>query len=286
MNKMQIEDLKLLLERLHVKPNKNLGQNFLIDENITLKIISKSKISESDTILEIGAGLGALTKELVKLPNNILTYEIDPKLYEYLKQRFQDHENVQIFNEDILTANIPFHDKVISNIPYTITGPIFEKIFYKNNAPSGVLIIEKSLADRLYNENIYDKISRITISFNSFMELTHQSDISPQCFHPAPKIELSLITIQPKKQVNEFLKTNETRTFYLDFIAGIMPYKNKSILNAIKLYLKRESVMHVTNNQILCVLNQIDVKNTKVFKIRINDFINVSKELHKLIASV
>jgi len=73
MNTMNIRKTQLILKDLEVKPNKKLGQNFLINKNIALKVISESNISEDDVILEIGSGLGALTEELVKLHNKILS---------------------------------------------------------------------------------------------------------------------------------------------------------------------------------------------------------------------
>ena len=85
MNTMNIRKTQLILKDLEVIPNKKLGQNFLVNKNIALKVISESNISEDDVILEIGSGLGALTEELVKLQNKIYSYEIDFKLFQSVR---------------------------------------------------------------------------------------------------------------------------------------------------------------------------------------------------------
>jgi 16S rRNA (adenine1518-N6/adenine1519-N6)-dimethyltransferase len=163
MNPMNKKDVQLVLNRLDVKPKKNWGQNFLIDNNIASKIISESDISSQDTILEIGPGLGALTEDLIKSAKKVYLIEKEPKFCYYLSDKFSTRDNVEIINDDILKVDIPPHDKVVSNIPYTITGAILEKVFYKQNPPMGVISIEKNIAERIFLSNNYKKFSRISL---------------------------------------------------------------------------------------------------------------------------
>ena len=156
------ETLSILKELKH-SPNKKLGQNFLIDNNVLDKIISASELKKNDVILEIGAGLGALTSELIKRVEKVYSYEIDKTLYRFLKNKFSSSSNIELFNQDILKARIPAHNKVVSNIPYSITGPILEKVFYNSSPPSGILIIEKSLANRIFVETNYKYFSRMKL---------------------------------------------------------------------------------------------------------------------------
>ena len=121
---------------------KKFGQNFLKDEIVLRKIVEAMPRNDNK-IVEIGPGLGALTEELATKVKKIYAIEIDPRLYSYLNQKFSIYNNLEIIHGNVLELEIPFHNKVISNIPYSITGPIFEKIFFKKQAPIGVLIIEK-----------------------------------------------------------------------------------------------------------------------------------------------
>lgn len=277
MSLMNKNEVLLLLKQLKVNPNKKLGQNFLTDKNIVKKIISISEISKDDILLEIGPGLGALTEELATKVKKIYAIEIDPRLYSYLNQKFSIYNNLEIIHGNVLELEIPFHNKVISNIPYSITGPIFEKIFFKKQASIGVLIIEKSIADRIFLSSDYKNISRISIGVNTFMKPVSKSNISRNSFYPIPKIALSLIKIFPKENLHPFLLEKGSIDFFLKFIAGIMPYKNKNIANALNLYFQTLNNIQYTKEEILTILHKNDYKNNKLFSFKIEEFIEISK---------
>jgi 16S rRNA (adenine1518-N6/adenine1519-N6)-dimethyltransferase len=280
MNKRKTQ---LILKDLEIKPNKKLGQNFLVNTNIALKIISESNISEDDVILEIGSGLGALTEELVKLQNKIYSYEIDFKLFQYLTKKFPKNKNLILYNEDILKANIPPHNIVISNIPYSITGAIIEKIFYNENPPRGVLLIEESIAERIFSKNEYKKFSRITVSFNAFMEPVKKYKISRFNFIPTPKIDLALIIVKPKDDIDQFLLEDKERKFFLKFVAGIMPYKNKNVVNALNLFVKNEGFGNFSKNDIYNYINGTKNIDRKIAQLKVDEIVNLSKSIFNLL---
>ena len=283
MNTMNKRKTQFILKDLDVKPNKKLGQNFLVNTNIALKIISESNISEDDVILEIGSGLGALTEELVKLQNKIYSYEIDFKLFQYLTKKFPKNKNLMLYNEDILKANIPLHNIVISNIPYSITGAIIEKIFYNENPPRGVLLIEESIAERIFSKNEYKKFSRITVSFNAFMEPVKKYKISRFNFIPTPKIDLALIIVKPKDEIDQFLLEDKERKFFLKFVAGIMPYKNKNVVNALSLFVKNEGFGKFSKNDIYNYINGTKNIDRKIAQLKVDEIVDLSKSIFKLL---
>ncbi|MFX1597210.1 MAG: ribosomal RNA small subunit methyltransferase A, partial [Promethearchaeota archaeon] len=118
---MNRREIRLILKQLEIMPNKQLGQNFLIDKNVINRIILLSEVSKNDIVLEVGPGLGALTEQLIKSVNKLYAIEIDKRLYSYLSQKFSNFNNIEIINGDILEIDIPFHNKIVSNIPYKIT---------------------------------------------------------------------------------------------------------------------------------------------------------------------
>lgn len=274
MNRREVE---LILKNLNIKPNKKLGQNFLTDKNITKKIISVSEISQNDIILEIGPGLGIITQELVNLVKKIYAIEIDHRLYSYLNDKFSTYDNVEIIHGDILKVEIPKHNKVISNIPYTITGSILDKIFFRINSPVGILTIEKSIADRIFLSGDYKNFSRISINVNTFMKPVLKSSISRNSFYPIPKIALSLIKLIPRDKINPFFLEKEPIDFFLKFISGIMPYKNRNIANAIELFFKTQKDIQYTKEDILLILQKNNYENKKVFNFEIDDYTEISK---------
>ncbi len=273
---MNYRDVQLTLNRLNLKPKKHLGQNFLIDENISRKIITTSEIASKDIILEIGPGLGALTESIVKKVKKIYAIEIDPKLSKYLSEKFSVYNNIEIINDDILKINLPKHDKIISNIPYTITGPILEKAFFKQNPPSGILTIEKSIGKRIFLSENYKEFSRISVSLNAFMKPIIKYNIPRNSFYPVPKIDLLLIKIIPNENLHPFLLDGYSTTFFLKFVAGIMPYKNKDISNALSYYFKTTDKIHYSKEKILQILKNNNYENKKLFKYKIKEIVELS----------
>ena len=280
MRGMNKSDVQLILKQLNIKPKKHLGQNFLIDKNIRDKIISTAEISKNDIILEIGPGLGALTEKLIDYAKQVYAIEIEPHFYSYLKNKFSDIDNLKLINGDILNVEVPPHNKVVSNIPYSITGPILERIFFTSNPPHGILTIESKLAERIFFRGDYKKYSRLTISVNSFMEPIQRYSISRNSFYPTPGIDLSLIKINPKVIINPFLLENKNIQFYLKFIAGIMPYKNKNIVNALEIFFSKTTSLN--KQEIIKILQENKFENKKVFTFKSPEFIELCKLFYNL----
>ncbi|MHA1803889.1 MAG: 16S rRNA (adenine(1518)-N(6)/adenine(1519)-N(6))-dimethyltransferase RsmA [Promethearchaeota archaeon] len=279
MNKNQVLSL---LNNLQFTPKKKYGQNFLINEKVCHEIVTLADISPQDIVLEVGAGLGALTKPLLTLAKKVIAIEIDPVLYNYLSNKFSNFDNLTLINGDILTTKLPPHDKVVSNIPYSITGPLLEKLFYYEDSPIGVITIERTLADKLILHGEYKKISRLGIIHGTFMRVEKKIDIPRHAFFPIPSIQLSIIKTVPKRGIPSFLLKKNTRKFYLDFIAALFPYKNKSLINAIHLGLKHHFKFTLEKDTILILLTQYGFKNCKVFNLSLDQLIQLSEIFYSL----
>ena len=274
---MYSKNIRLILKDLNLIPSKRLGQNFL-NNNITRNfILDQAQVLKNDIILEIGPGLGALTEKLVEKAKKVYAIEIDLKLVTFLKNNFSTIDNLEIIHENILNVDIPDHNKVISNLPYTITGPILEKVFFKENPPEGILTIEKNIADRIFSQDNYKRLSRITISVNSFMNPLKKFKIPRNSFYPTPNIDLNLIVLSPKEKINYFLIDDETRSFYLKFLGGIMPYKNKNLVNALELYIKKKLNLNLNKNDIINILLEQNIENNKVYSYKIAQFLEICK---------
>jgi len=274
---MNIQEVNLVLNQLQLKPQKKYGQNFLTDNNVLQRMISLSEITKNDTVLEIGPGLGSLTESLVKKAKKVYAIEIEPLFCTYLSEKLSIHNNIEIINDDVLKIDIPKHDKVVSNIPYTITGSIFEKVFFNRNPSSGVLIIEKSIANRIFYLENYKTFSRISVTVNAFMTPVSKFEVSRNSFYPRPKIELSLIKVIPKEDQNSFLTEENRIQFFLKFIAGLMPYKNKNLLNALYLFFKANKIDKYSKEKISQIIKTKNYDTKKVFTFRIEEFIELSK---------
>ncbi|MFX1375500.1 MAG: 16S rRNA (adenine(1518)-N(6)/adenine(1519)-N(6))-dimethyltransferase RsmA [Promethearchaeota archaeon] len=277
---MNFKDVQLILNQMDFKPKKYLGQNFLINKKIAEKIIDTSDISKTDIVLEVGPGIGALTELLVKKAKMVYAVEIDSVLCKFLSQKFSIYNNIEIINDDILKFESPSHNKLVSNIPYKITGSILEKIFFKENPPQGILTIERSLADRIFLSGTYKNLSRISISLNAFMNPILKYSIPRNSFYPIPKIDISLIKIIPKENLNPYLLEKESASSFLKFVAGIMPYKNKNILNALYLFFKAKNSPNYTKRRIQEILNKNNFEDKKLFKLNTEEFIELSRIIY------
>jgi 16S rRNA (adenine1518-N6/adenine1519-N6)-dimethyltransferase len=134
------------------KTKRHLGQNFLYDLNILEKMIQVARLSQGDTVVEIGPGPGRLTKLLAQRAKKVIAIEIDNELYEQLKVNFLVQNNVELIHGDAL--KFPFESigdfKVVGNIPYYITTPlIFKLLEEKKRLKTMTLTIQKEVAERI-----------------------------------------------------------------------------------------------------------------------------------------
>ena len=188
-----------------MRPKKSLGQNFLIDTNILSNIVNYGDIKSNDTILEIGAGTGNLTKKILeKSPKNLILVEKDKELAETLNMKFGSR--VKIINDDILNClnNLKFSKpiKVFGNLPYNISSQIlvnFVKMENLNkNYKKFIFMFQKEMADRIIAKNNTKHYGRISILTSWRMNYEKIFDINPISFYPKPKVWSSLVIFSPK----------------------------------------------------------------------------------------
>ncbi len=191
---------------MKISPKKSLGQNFLKDKKILNQIAILGEIGENDTVIEVGPGTGNLTEEILKKkPKNLTVIEKDKNLIEILKNKFGD--KIEIINDDILKFS---HNKYINkeiiifgNLPYNISTQILIKWIriekLENFCKKFILLFQKEVADRIiadYNSKNYGRLSILSSwKFN----IKKIIDIKPYSFYPSPKVESSLLILEPKK---------------------------------------------------------------------------------------
>ncbi len=208
---MNISDLKKTLKEYGLKPNKKLGQNFLIDKNIVNNIVESADVSNQDTILEIGSGLGTLTKELADKAKKVIAVEKDKGIAEVLKEILKDHKNIEVIHDDILKMENPIEGKykVVSNLPYNITSPVIRMFLESENPPTSMtFIIQKEVAERITSKP--PRMNILAISVQIYAQPKVMSHISQNCFYPKPTVDSAIINIsnikKPDMDMKEFFK--------------------------------------------------------------------------------
>lgn len=188
-----------LLKRYHLKLQKSLGQNFLADHNALLKIVRDAGVTSDDRVLEIGAGLGGLTRVLAASAGQVTAVEIDRNLFPALKEVTQPFLNVRLIQGDILTiplATLFSEDGylVVANIPYYITSAVIRHLLEAPVRPARlVLTIQREVAERVVQTD--EKMSLLSLSVQIYGEARISSQLPAACFYPAPNVDSSVLVV-------------------------------------------------------------------------------------------
>lgn len=205
------EQIQKIFKAKNLRILKNLGQNFLIDEKVLGAIVKSADIGKGDIVLEIGPGLGVLTKEISKKCGKVIAIEKDRKLAEFLEELKNKKllgDNVEIINGDILKLNIEEiikkHGasgdyKLVSNIPYYITSPVI-KLFLENKIQPKliILLIQKEVAERICATA--GKMSILALSVQIYGQPEIVDFVSRVSFYPQPEVNSAILKIKNIKK--------------------------------------------------------------------------------------
>ena len=235
-----IKNIKEILESKGIWPSKKLGQNFLVDKNILFKIISSINM-KGENILEVGPGLGTLTKELAKEAKRITAVEKDPLMCRILEETLEDFNNVEVINGDILRFNIAQKNyKVVANLPYYITSPLIRKLLEDKSPPKEIfLMVQKEVAERICS--LPPEMSLLAAAVQFYAKPKILFKVSKNSFWPKPKVDSAFLEIKPfvEKKIDSYL-------FFKVVKAGFS-HPRKQIVNNLskELELKKEKIFKI-----------------------------------------
>jgi len=226
---------KEILQKEKIRLNRNLGQNYLIDDFKLKKIINFAKLSKKDTVLEIGPGIGTLTLELAKKTKKVIAIESDTKIFKILQNRLLEESisNVELINEDAVKTDISNFsecNKIVSNLPYQISSPITFK-FLDFDFDFAILMYQKEFASRMISKVGEKNYSRLSAMLYFKGKIEFLDSLSPESFIPRPKVVSSVIKLTPIKDKN--ILYNNNQDIYSKIAKAIFPHKNKKIRNAL-----------------------------------------------------
>lgn len=266
--------IKNLLKKYNIYPSKILGQNFLISKEVLEKILDAANLKSKDVVLEIGPGIGTLTKELAKKAKQVIAIEKDSKMIKILKETLRDLKNIELIQEDILKydfkSQVPY--KIVANLPYYITSPVLRKFLEIDSKPKEmILMVQKEVAQRIVASPPNMSILAISVQFFAKPEII--SFVSKNCFWPQPKVSSAILKIS---QISMDLPPIDTDLFFKIVRAGFaQPRKQlaNSLSNGLKLekekvrnWLKENEIKPERRAETLDIKDWI--KLTKSIKIR------------------
>jgi len=270
------EETRMLLNQYGLKAKKKFGQNFLINNEIITSIIEKSGITKDDVVLEIGPGLGTLTKELLKNSKKVLAVELDEDMCNILKNRF-DASNLEIINEDILKIDLNEYAKkygklkVVANLPYYITTPIIMKLLENDYEIDTITVmVQKEVGERICSTSKDRENSAITIGINYYAKPSIIIDVPKENFYPSPEVDSCVIKLQVLD--NPSVEVNDKDKFF-GIVKLAFSQRRKTILNSL-------SSGAYNKEQIQAVLDklQLDTK-LRAEDLSIEDYANISNNI-------
>ena len=190
---------KQLLNRYQIEPKKSLGQNFLFDENVLARIVDAAELSPLEPVLEIGPGLGSLTRLLAQTAASVTAVELDQRFLPILAEELAFFANVRLIHGDILEQNLdalfdqPY--KVVANVPYYITGAILRHLLSAKQKPTClVMTVQKEVAERI--TAVPPKMSLMAVSTQLYGEAEIINTIKAGAFWPRPDVDSAVIRLQ------------------------------------------------------------------------------------------
>ena len=246
---------------------KSKGQHLLKNPMILNEIINKSGIKPTDIILEIGPGTGNLTMLLLEASKKVIAIELDPRMVAQLLKRVavSEYQNkLQLIQGDILKQKLPFFDLCVANIPYQISSPIvFKLLSHRPLFRAAILLIQREFAMRLIAKPNTEFYCRLSVNVQLLSKVEHIMKVSKKNFVPPPKVESSVVRIEPKHPLPNinfiewdgllricFSRKNKT-------LGAI--FKQKKILDMV--YNNYNKIKNINNNNNVDNNNQVNVDN-------------------------
>lgn len=277
------KETKQILQENGIILNRNLGQNYLIDDFKRKKIIEYAKLSKEDTVLEIGPGIGTLTIELAKQAKKVIAIEQDTSIYNILKKRLEKEgiDNVELINGDAVKVDFPEFNKIVSNLPYQISSPISFK-FLDYDFDLAILMYQKEFADRMNGKVGTKQYSRLSAMLYFKAEVKFLTKVSPESFIPSPKVDSSVVQLNPKELKSieiageEWTIDDETYKVYSKVVKAMFQHRNKKSKNA--LIDSRHIIGFKDKKELKSILNDLEDENPRVKEIFLERTINLSPE--------
>ena len=218
-----------------VRLKKKYGQNFCIDEHLIDDIINAANITSNDSILEIGPGIGTLTKEMAKIAKHVTAIEIDKEMVGILTKNFQNIENVTVINADIMEWNgITSFDspiKVVANLPYYITTPILMKLLkHKNRITDITVMVQKEVAKRICATNTSKAYGALSLAIAYHTEANFIRTVPRTAFLPAPKVDSGVVHMKVLKNPAVIVDNEEN---FFTLIRTAFSQRRKTLLNSL-----------------------------------------------------
>lgn len=250
---MENLNTKDLVKKYNFKFSKSLGQNFLIDDKVLQDIVEGAEINKDDFVIEIGPGVGTLTKVLLEKGKRVCSIELDSDLIPILEEEFKDYTNFQLIHKDAL--KVDFNEiigeetsvKLAANLPYYVTTPIITKLITSDcHFKSLTIMIQKEVAERIDASPNCKEYGALSILVQYYCDTKIIRKVSPNSFMPRPKVDS--IVIRLDKLDKPRVKVRDEKLFFR-VVRESFNMRRKTLWNALKnIGLPKEQMLEAFKN--------------------------------------
>jgi len=201
-----------------------MDQHFMIDESILDRMVDLSNLKVYESVLDIGAGYGNLTRKIAdRKPKMVYAIEKDERFLPVLKEELAHYQNVEIIIDDILKMKLPQIKKIVSNTPYSISEALLQKLIYQR-FESAVMTFPKPFVDRITAKPTDNNYTKLSLMASVVYDINIEDNLPPEVFYPPPKVSSTLVTMIPQNSTD--FRTYLTRSLFLQ--------RDKKVKNALR----------------------------------------------------
>ena len=280
-----LEETRFIIKKYNIRANKSLGQNFLINEEVVKKIVESSKIERDDLVIEIGPGLGTLTKYLLERAGKVLCIELDQKMIKILQDRFSLYKNFELLCNDVLKVNLKElikkerqmsfikNVKIVANLPYYITTPIIMKLLEEElDLESITVMIQKEVADRLIAIPGKKNTGAITYAVYYYAQSEGILEVPNDSFIPEPEVTSKVIKLNIRK--NSPVEVIDKKIMFR-IIKNAFMHRRKTLINSLT-----NSKEFTNKEEGIKILRELNFnENVRPEELSLQDFANITNRI-------
>jgi len=251
---------KEFLRKHNIRIKKRLGQNFLIDEGILNRIVEVADLSKDDIIIEIGPGMGTLTKKLAEKAQKVLAIEIDENLVKLLKETLKSYPNIEIIQADILKTNLNkllksrYAIKVVANLPYYITTPIIIHLLKVREILSNIVVmVQKEVGRRMVAKPRTKDYGALSLLVQYYTKPQITVRVPRSAFLPEPEVDSCVVNLEVRNKPAVGVKDEE---LFFRVVRAAFEQRRKALKNA----LTYTRDLRLDKTKVLEILEKADIK--------------------------
>lgn len=246
-----LQQTRRLLRHYNISPKKRLGQNFIINPELLPCLVAYAELNGNDRVLEVGAGLGFLTRMLAESCRKVIAVEIDHAVFNVLAKKLEDLNNVELVLGDVLKVSIPPFDKLVSIPPYQISSKL---VFWLLEQPPerAVFVFQREFAERLVAEVGSKDYGRLTVLVYYKTEVELLEPVPKHMFYPQPKVD-SVVALLKRRKTAPFKIQNEPA--FTDLVQFLFTQRNRRLGKVLTPYLachgyEKQKVAHLLSSPV------------------------------------